>query len=74
MKKHFLNSLLELEGVKYSLERYEIEHGKNFRSVVANNDPSKTGYISKVAFAYILSKTYNIAKVQIDSLVGYLLE
>ena len=60
--------------MKFRLNNYEIENGKTFKQMVAGNDPSNTGYISKVAFNYVLNKTYQISKVQIDSLVGYLLE
>ena len=38
-KKHYLNSLLELEAVKFRLNNYEIENGKTFKQMIAGNDP-----------------------------------
>lgn len=64
-KKHFLNSLLELEAVKYCMKRKEIETGKTFMQMIANNDPNKTGFISKVAFTYVMSREYGVNKTQI---------
>lgn len=61
-KKHYWNALQELETVKHVLKQHEIKTGKSFESVVSGNDPTSSGYISKIAFVYTMSKIYLLSK------------
>lgn len=73
-KKNYWNSLKELEMVKHVLKRHEIETGNDFYKVVASNDATKSGFITKIAFVYTMSKVYQLSKEQIESLLSLLEE
>lgn len=60
--------------VKHVLKRHEIETGNDFYKVVASNDVNKSGFITKIAFVYTMSKVYQLSKEQIESLLGLLEE
>jgi hypothetical protein len=64
-REHYRNGLRELEKLKYSVKKYEIQHGKTLLQLLNQYDKEKTGVVSKVAFVYILNQEFNIPQQQI---------